>query len=102
MEQWLFPDAPRFLAVQAIEKIPELLEALLKSAGDMSEKIAEKAKEVDAMATGIGSVIYQPTSRGLSPGDGFVGTDNLLRNNESIVPAGALARAAQAHAKVRK
>lgn len=61
VEQWLFPDAPRFLAVQAIEKIPELLEALLKNAGDLSKKIAEKAEEVDLLAEGINSVINPPS-----------------------------------------
>jgi len=57
--EWLFSEAPRLLRVQAIEKIPELLQAMLESAGDMSKRIAEKAEEVDALAAGINSVIDQ-------------------------------------------
>jgi ABC-type transporter Mla subunit MlaD len=63
IEQWLFGDAPRLLRVQAIEKIPDLLEALLESAGDMSKRIAEKAEEVDFLASGINSVIDAKASQ---------------------------------------
>jgi uncharacterized protein YoxC len=57
IEQWLFNDAPRLLRVRAVEKIPELLEALLESAAEMSKRIAEKASEVDALTAGMNSVI---------------------------------------------
>jgi hypothetical protein len=60
VEQWLLPDAPRFLAVQAIEKVPELLEAILKGAAEMTNRMTEKAAEVDALAVGINSVINPP------------------------------------------
>ncbi len=52
-ESWLFNDAPRDLRVDAVEKLPELLDRLKKKAESTSKKIAEKtqrAKEVaDAM-----------------------------------------------------
>jgi hypothetical protein len=57
VEQWLFPDAPRFLGVQAIEKIPDLLEALLNCAAEMAKKMTEKADEVDVLTAGINSAV---------------------------------------------
>lgn len=94
IEQWLFCDAPRLLRVRAIEVIPELLEALLARASEMTKEMTEKAEEVDALTAGISSVIHPPTSQGL--------INNFLRHDQNIVPAGALARAAQAQAKTRK
>jgi cell division septum initiation protein DivIVA len=57
IEQWLFSDSPRLLRVRAIEKIPELLEALLKNAAEMTEKITAKAEEVAALTAAINSAI---------------------------------------------
>jgi hypothetical protein len=93
VEQWLFNDAPRLLRVQAIEKIPELLEALLESAGDMSKRITEKAEEVDALTAGISSMIEQPVGKSLG--------ENLLRYNEALPPTGNLFRG-EAGPKTRK
>lgn len=60
IEQWLFNDAPRMLRVRAVEKIPDLLEELLKTAAVMAVTITEKSKEVDAITAGINSVIGPP------------------------------------------
>lgn len=67
VEQWLLPDAPRFLGVQAIEKIPELLDAILENAAEMSKKMVEKANEVDFLASGISSVIDQLSKAKMNP-----------------------------------
>lgn len=61
MEQWLFNDAPRLLRVRAVEKIPELLEELLKKAAEMTKTITEKAQEVNALTAAINSVIDPPS-----------------------------------------
>jgi hypothetical protein len=45
-----------------VEKVPELLEALLKNAADMAKKITEKSEEVDLLTAGINSVIDPPPS----------------------------------------
>jgi hypothetical protein len=63
VEQWLFNDAPRLLRIKAVDKIPDLLEALLKKAAETSAKITEKAAEVDALTAGIGSVIEAATPK---------------------------------------
>jgi hypothetical protein len=61
VEEWLFNDAPRLLRVQAVDRIPELLEALIENAAEMTQTITEKAKDVDALAAGINSVIGAPS-----------------------------------------
>ena len=56
-DEWLFNDAPRKLRVDAVGKIPDLLEAIVKEARDMSLKIDEKTAEVSAYASGIREVL---------------------------------------------
>jgi hypothetical protein len=49
-ESWLFNDAPRALRLQAIEKIPTLLEQLSAQAVIATEKIKAKLADVQAVA----------------------------------------------------
>jgi hypothetical protein len=63
IEQWLFADAPRLFRVQAVEKIPDLIEALLTNAANMTETIINKAAEVDALTAGIKSAIEPPEEK---------------------------------------
>jgi hypothetical protein len=49
-ESWLFNDAPRDLRVDAVEKLPELLERLKKKAESTSKKIAEKTERAKELA----------------------------------------------------
>jgi len=41
-ESWLFNDAPRWIRVEGVEKIPDLLEALIKNTEETTEKIKGK------------------------------------------------------------
>ena len=50
---WLFNEAPRKLRIQAIDKIPELLEALVKDAADTTKRINEKLHESEELAKAI-------------------------------------------------
>jgi DNA-binding protein H-NS len=52
-DQWLFNDSPRLLRVHAVDKIPELLEAIIDEAGKMSREIKERTAEVVAYTQGI-------------------------------------------------
>jgi hypothetical protein len=54
---WLFNDAPRWLRVEGIAKIPDLLEALVKSAEETTKKIRKKTAEARQLA----AVIAQAT-----------------------------------------
>jgi hypothetical protein len=47
---WAFNDAPRHLRVEAIEKIPDLLEALISNTTNMTNEIITKSQELGAMA----------------------------------------------------
>lgn len=61
IEQWQFCDAPRLLRVKAVDGIPQLMEALLEKAAEMTVTIADKAGEVDALATAMSSLVEQPS-----------------------------------------
>ena len=45
VEEWLFNDAPRWMRVESVGRIPDLLEALLKQAQDTTRKIKAKTEE---------------------------------------------------------
>jgi hypothetical protein len=50
---WLFNDAPRKLRIEAIGKIPELLETLVKEVVATTTKINEKVRESQELAKAI-------------------------------------------------
>jgi len=50
---WLFTDAPREMRIQAVDKIPALIEALSKQASETQKKIADKTKQVRSLADAI-------------------------------------------------
>ena len=49
-EVWLFNDAPRHLRIEAVEHIPDMIEALIKGAEETVEKIKTKAAEAQQLA----------------------------------------------------
>lgn len=89
VEQWLFNDAPRLLRLRAIEKIPELLEALLKSAEEMTKKLTEKAEEVGALTAAINSVI-DPRQERASVGKIMKELRTSLAKDSPTEPTGAI------------
>jgi hypothetical protein len=52
-EVWLFNDAPRWMRVEAVAKIPELLEALLKQAEETTKKIGERTTQAYELAAAM-------------------------------------------------
>jgi hypothetical protein len=52
-DEWAFNDAPRWLRIEGVAKIPELLEALIKSARETTEKIKVKTAEASHLASAI-------------------------------------------------
>jgi len=52
-EEWLFNDAPRWLRVEGITKIPDLLEALVKKTKETTDKIKGKTAEAKNLASAI-------------------------------------------------
>ncbi len=59
-ERWLFNDGPRWMRVESIAKIPDLLEALLKQAEDTTSKIKTKTEELLALAAAMSKVQDDP------------------------------------------
>jgi hypothetical protein len=57
VEKWLFDDAPRWMRIEAVGKIPDLLEALLRQAKDTTKKIKDKTEEVFALAVAMSKVL---------------------------------------------
>lgn len=49
-EKWLFNDSPRWMRVEAVGKIPDLLEALLKQTDETTKKIKVKTEEALSLA----------------------------------------------------
>lgn len=50
VEQWLFSDAPRWLRVDGIMRIPDLLQELVKQANETTSKIKSKTTEANQLA----------------------------------------------------
>ena len=60
IEEWLFNDAPRSLRIEAIDKIPELLEKLSQDAVKTTEDIRARLGEVQAVAKTINGAASSP------------------------------------------
>jgi hypothetical protein len=50
---WLFNDSPRWLRIEGVAKIPELLESLIKDTEETTKKIKSKTTEANQFATAI-------------------------------------------------
>ncbi len=87
VEQWPFNDAPRLLRVNAVEKIPELLEALLEKSAEMTKAITDKAGEVDALTKAMSSLLEQPTKPN-AQAQGVVAQANAARIEQPLKPPG--------------
>jgi hypothetical protein len=52
-EYWVFSDAPRVYRVEAVDKLPELLEALVTSASETAAKLKEKIATANEIAASL-------------------------------------------------
>ena len=55
-EDWLFSEAPRWMRIEAVGKIPDMLEALLKAAEDTTKKIQDKTVQAYELAVAMNNV----------------------------------------------
>jgi hypothetical protein len=55
-ETWLFNEAPRWLRIEAVGMIPNLLEALVKRTAETTEKIKKKTAQALELAAAIEAV----------------------------------------------
>jgi len=61
-ESWLFNDAPRWLRVRGIHRIPDLLEELIKNTKETSQKIKSTIDEANALAGALKQAAGLPAS----------------------------------------
>lgn len=54
VEEWLFNDAPRALRIEAVEKLPELFENLIKEADVAIRKVKAQALGARQLSTALG------------------------------------------------
>jgi hypothetical protein len=68
-DSWLFNDAPRWLRIEGIAKIPDLLEDLIKNTEETTKKVKTKTSEVIELATIIAQAAGNPKAKtsGTSP-----------------------------------
>jgi hypothetical protein len=55
-EIWGFADAPRWMAVEAVSKLPDLFETLIQRTKEMTKKLKARAKETNELAAAIAAV----------------------------------------------
>ena len=56
VEEWAFNDAPRWMRIEAVGMIPELLEHLVEQVEDATKKIKGKTTEARSLAAAINAV----------------------------------------------
>lgn len=61
-EKWPFNDAPRWMRIEAVGKIPDLLEALVRQAEDTTRKIQKKTEQAFELTTVIQGMAGQGQS----------------------------------------
>jgi anion-transporting ArsA/GET3 family ATPase len=91
---WLFNDAPREMRLAAVDKLPDLIEALAKEAFNTTRRVQEKAQQVRELARAISNaaVTEQPTlTQDVKPISGVL---ELIQTAKSITTAHDQAKAA--------
>jgi hypothetical protein len=59
-EVWLFNNAPRWLRIEGIGKIPELLEHLTQQVGESTKRIIQKTAEARELIAAIKAAVAEP------------------------------------------
>jgi len=62
-ERWPFNEAPRWMRIEGIGKLDELLDALLKRAEETTKKIRAKVEQANELARAISAVADETTAR---------------------------------------
>ena len=70
VEEWLFNDAPRALRIEAVEKLPDLFDNLVKEADVATKQIRSKTQHVQQLANALtDAAAPQPATPARKPGD---------------------------------
>ena len=63
-EEWLFNDAPRWMRIEAVDHIPELLELLVKQANKVAANLQKKTEHARELADAISALSVATEARG--------------------------------------
>jgi len=66
-EEWFFNEGPRWLRIEAVGKMPDLLEALLKQAEDTIKKIKTKTAQLQEITGAIVAAVQELRQEGEEP-----------------------------------
>ena len=61
-EEWPFSDAPRYLRVKAVDKLPELIEALVKATDATASRLKKKVAPAQELVAAVTELI-NPTDK---------------------------------------
>lgn len=53
VEEWLFNEAPRSLRIEAVEKLPDLFDSLVKEADAATRRIRNKTSKIQELTEGL-------------------------------------------------
>lgn len=84
---WLFKDAPREFRLLAVDKIPDVVEALAKSATETTKKIEEKTKQVRELAAALEPVAKYPNARGNLAKPTTMNLSDLAAKSDRVIKA---------------
>lgn len=59
IEEWSFHEAPRSYRIEALEKLPDLLEQLIKNAEKTAKKLQEKTVEAKELASALKQAVEE-------------------------------------------
>src|SRR5207247_728944 len=62
-EEWLFNDAPRSYRIEAMDKLPDLIEELIKVSDKTAKKLKEKSVEARELATALSQAAQELTAQ---------------------------------------
>jgi hypothetical protein len=66
-EQWSFNDAPRYLRVRGVEKLPDLVQRLVAKSAEMAQSISAGANDVRELTSFVGSQLLEPPLKPIGP-----------------------------------
>jgi hypothetical protein len=68
-EAWPFKDAPRWMAVESVGKLPDLFEELLKRTRETTEKLKARTVQANELAAALGQLLptEKPTQNSAPP-----------------------------------
>lgn len=58
-EVWPFNDAPRYLRIKAVDKLPELIEALIEATNATAKRLSEKVAPAQEIAATVNALLNQ-------------------------------------------